>query len=241
MSTIGSLATIASLVGEPARAAMLVTLMDGRALTAGELARAAGVTPPTASGHLSRLLDAGLLSLTLQGRNRYYRLSGTPVATMLEGMMALDASLANGAMRRTIVTGPRDAKLRHARVCYDHLAGTIAVELATAMVARGELDLGDDGAALTAKGRDRLSALGIELGDPSAVQGAHNSAFCRPCLDWSERKPHIAGAVGAALYRTFTDKHWILRNKTSRAVAITPLGAAELQRHFGVTEYNIKS
>jgi DNA-binding transcriptional ArsR family regulator len=230
MSTIASLSAIATLIGEPARTAMLVTLMDGRALTAGELAGAAGIGRPAASAHLVRLHEAGLLALEAQGRHRYYRLAGPAVAAMLEGMMALDASLAGAVPRKPVRTGPRDRDLRRARLCYDHLAGEVAVAIADAMTARAELDFARGGAILTERGLALLTSLGVEPG-PSAG----SATFCRPCLDWSERRPHIAGAVGAALLRTFVDRHWMRPAATGRAVTITPPGLAALDRYFGVT------
>lgn len=236
MSSISSLAGTAALIGEPARTAMLVALIDGRALTAGELAGAAGVSAPTASAHLSRLLDAGMLALDRQGRHRYYRLANAAVATMLEGMMALGEVLDGSAAipRRPIVTGPRDKALRRARLCYDHLAGEIAVALADSMIARGQLDFGEDGAAVTPQGLAFLASLGVDLVPDGRRFRSGRSVFCRPCLDWSERRPHIAGAVGSALYRAFSEQGWMRRVGGSRAVSITPLGAAGLDRHFGV-------
>ncbi|MGS1017517.1 ArsR/SmtB family transcription factor [Allosphingosinicella humi] len=236
MSSISSLAGTATLIGEPARTAMLVALMDGRALTAGELAGAAGVSAPTASAHLSRLLEAGMLALDRQGRHRYYRLANAAVAAMLEGMMALGEVLDGSAAipRKPIVTGPRDKALRHARLCYDHLAGEIAVAMADSMIARGQLDFGEDGAAVTPQGLAFLASLGIDLVPDDGRFRSGRSVFCRPCLDWSERRPHIAGAVGSALYRAFAGQGWMRRVEGSRAVSITPSGAAGLERHFGL-------
>ena len=128
-----------------------------------------------------------------------------------------------------IRTGPRDAAMRRARICYDHLAGEIAVALTGAMVARGQIEIGPDGAALTESGRLLLSEIGVEL--PPEGKGA---VFCRPCLDWSERRHHIAGAVGAALYRTFVARGWIRRAAEGRTVTFSPPGREALRRHFGV-------
>jgi len=224
MLSISGLAETAALVGEPARTAMLVTLLDGRALTAGELARAAGVTPQTASGHLGKMLEAGLLALEAQGRHRYYRLASSSVSGMLEAMMLATAP-------PPIRTGPRDLAMRRARICYDHLAGEIAVAIADAMIARGQIDLATDGAALTEAGHALLAQIGIEL--PPRAEGK-SATFCRPCLDWSERRHHIAGAVGAALYRTLLARNWLRRADGSRAVIFTPPGRDALQRHFGI-------
>ncbi|HVJ02941.1 MAG TPA: helix-turn-helix transcriptional regulator [Sphingomonas sp.] len=228
MTNVASLASIAALIGDPARAAILVSLMDGRALTAGELAEAAGVAPPTASGHLGRLLDAGLLAVERQGRHRYYRIAGAPVAATLEGLMALSTDLAN-ATCKPIRTGPRDPALRRARRCYDHLAGEVAVGIADALEARGHLRFGPDGGVITEPGLDFLATLGVEFD-----AGREGAAFCRPCLDWSERRPHLAGAVGRGLYAAFAAKGWIRQPRTGRAVAITPVGQMELHRHFGI-------
>ena len=155
MLTISTLAETAALVGDPARANMLTALMDGRALTAAELARAAGVAPQTASGHLAQLTEAGLLAMERQGRHRYHRLASPRVAEMLESIMAVAADLGDaGGGRRTrpAVVGPRDQALRRARTCYNHLAGQIAVAMADRMVERGQVDLSPDGGALTDDG-----------------------------------------------------------------------------------------
>lgn len=234
MTSIASLAGMAALIGDPARAAILVTLMDGRALTAGELAGAAGVTPPTASGHLGRMLDAGLLALERQGRHRYYRIASAPVASLVESMMSVTGELSAIANRcKPVSTGPRDRALRRARLCYDHLAGEVAVGIAASMVARGQLDFGQDGGAVTGRGLDFLASLGVDL-HPEATVRSRRTAFCRPCLDWSERRPHVAGAVGRALYASFLSKGWTGEPSDGRAVPITPLGHCELNRHFGL-------
>ncbi|WP_324750079.1 helix-turn-helix transcriptional regulator [Sphingomonas sp. LY54] len=233
MTNVASLASIAALIGEPARAAILVTLMDGRALTAGELGEAAGIAPSTASGHLVRMLDAGLLALERQGRHRYYRLASPSVAGLLESMMSLTGELVTAAGRcRPVRTGPRDQALRRARLCYDHLAGEVAVGIAASMTGRGELEFDADGGALTGRGMDFLASLGVDL-DASAP-AASRRAFCRPCLDWSERRPHVAGTVGRALYACFLGKGWLRRSGTGRALLITPPGQAAFERHFGL-------
>lgn len=213
---------------------MLIALMDGRALTAGELGRAAGVTPPTASGHLARMLDAGLLALERQGRHRYYRLASASVAGLVEKLMAVSGDLAEIAgPPRPIVTGPRDRALRLARLCYDHLAGEIAVAIATSMCARDLLDFGEDGGALTEDGLRFLSSLEVDVGWPTQ-RLSRGATFCRPCLDWSERRPHIAGLVGRALYTSFLRADWVRGPTHGRAVQVTPLGLRALNQHFGV-------
>ncbi|SFU43172.1 DNA-binding transcriptional regulator, ArsR family [Methylobacterium sp. 174MFSha1.1] len=230
MVTISALARTAALVGDPARAGMLAVLMDGRALTASELARAAGVTPQTASGHLAQLAEAGLLTVARQGRHRYHRLASPAVARMLEGVMAVAAGATPAPARPSARSpGPRDAALREARTCYDHLAGRLAVAMADSLVARGAVELGEDGGALTPSGGEFLRGLGVDL----AASSSGRRVFCRPCLDWSERRTHIAGALGAALLATCLDRDWLRRSEGSRAVAVTPAGRLALGRAFG--------
>jgi DNA-binding transcriptional ArsR family regulator len=230
-------AETASLVGDPSRASMLVALMDGRALTAAELARSAGITPQTASGHLARLVEAGLLAVECQGRHRYHRLVSPAVAQMLESIMSVSAGRADGGRGKPpVVVGPRDQALRRARTCYDHLAGQIAVTMADRMVERGQVDLSPDGGALTESGATFLRGLGVDL-DAAAERSARRSGgrvFCRPCLDWSERRAHIAGAVGAALCQTCFAHGWLRRIEGTRAVSVTQAGRRVLGQAFGL-------
>ncbi|MFH5926201.1 ArsR/SmtB family transcription factor [Roseomonas xinghualingensis] len=221
-------------LGDPARLNMLAALMDGRALTAGELAGIAGVAPTTASGHLARLLEAGLLAMERQGRHRYHRLASPEVARVLEGLMALSAERSR-TPPRALRTGPRDMALREARTCYDHLAGRLAVGMADAMVVRGHLDLSPDGGALTEAGASFLERLGVVL------PVARGRPFCRPCLDWSERRSHLAGALGAALCRRCLDLGWMRRVPNSRALSVTPAGWRGLRESFGLDQPLTKS
>jgi DNA-binding transcriptional ArsR family regulator len=229
MSSIAAFAETAALLGDPARANMLMALMDGRALTASELARAAGVTPQTASGHLGRLVTAGLLAVHRQGRHHYHRLASAAVAHMVEGIM--DVAIANGAAagRRAVVTGPRDAAMRAARTCYDHLAGQLGVRLADALAERGHVELSSEGGAVTEAGKGFFAGFGVDFG-----AGKRGAVFCRPCLDWSERRLHIGGTVGAALADRCFALRWIERKSDSRAVSVTRVGERGFREAFGI-------
>lgn len=226
------MAEIGALLGEPARAAMLDVLMDGRALTAGELAAAAGITPQTASGHLARLTTAGLLAVERQGRHRYHRLAGAEVAQLLEGLMEL-AAAGDGRRPRAPQVGPRGAAMRVARTCYDHLAGRLGVAIADGLVARGAVELDDGVGRITEQGLALLRGYGIE---PAAGDGRTARPLCRPCLDWSERRPHLAGRLGATICRHALEQDWVRRLPDTRALQVTPKGRAALRAVFGVEE-----
>jgi len=225
---VASMAEIAALAGDPARAGMLHALMDGRALTAAELAHVAGVAPQTASGHLGQLTRAGLLSVQRQGRHRYHRLASPAVARMIESLMLLAAE-ARPAARRA-VTGPRDEKMRVARTCYDHLAGRLGVGIAQAMADRGYIEFAEDAGLVTADGERFLARLGVALGTPERT----SRPLCRLCLDWSERRPHLAGRLGAALCSHCLHQGWIRRRADGRALDITPAGARAFHEVFGL-------
>jgi DNA-binding transcriptional ArsR family regulator len=231
MTNMARFAEIAALAGNPARATMLHALMEGRALTANELARVAGVTPQTASGHLAGLATAGLVRVTKQGRHRYHGLASPAVGHMLESIMQVAAEDAPAPARPTV--GPRDAALRAGRTCYDHLAGRLGVALADGLAGQGYVELGWDAGLVTADGAAFLARLGIDV-DALAAGGPKRSrrVFCRPCLDWSERRPHIAGAVGAALCAVSLDRGWIRRVAHSRAVTVTPEGGRVFREQF---------
>jgi len=222
MSDITRMASIAALLGDPARANILTALMDGRALTAKELAFAAHVSPQTTSGHLARLTDADLLSVEKQGRHRYFRLASPMVGQMLESVMAV----AGPEPGRTTAWRGGEA-LRTARTCYDYLAGRLGVALADSLTAAGHVALSPDGGEVTDRGHAFLSGFGAE-------PAAGKRVFCRPCLDWSERRPHIAGRLGAALASRCLDLGWIARQRDSRAVTITAAGAHGFAEHFGI-------
>ena len=233
MLSIAAFAETAALAGDPARANMLMALMDGRALTAAELARAAGITPQTASGHLARLTQAGLLAVQRRGRHHYHRLASPAVARMIEGIMEVSETGAAGDRRRAVVTGPRDRAMRAARTCYDHLAGNLAVRLAEAMTDRGLVDLSPEGGAVTEAGLGFFRDFGLDL-DTAETKSRRGRVFCRPCLDWSERRPHLGGTLGAALATRCFDLHWIRRVEGSRAVAVTRAGEQGFHQAFGL-------
>lgn len=228
--TIGvTMAEVASLVGDPGRANMLAALMDGRALTATELAYVAGVTPATASGHLAKLADGRLVAATAQGRHRYYRLASGDVARMLEAIMVVSAEPATAAARRRAT--PRvDANLREARTCYDHLAGRLGVALADALVARGALVLGLEAGEITEAGRELLLKFAVPLEAPARTR----RLYCRPCIDWSERRPHLAGVLGASLLDRMLELNWLTRADQKRGLIVTDTGRKGLKQTFGV-------
>ena len=210
---------VASLVGDPARSNMLTALMTGRALTASELAHQAGVTPQTASSHLAKLEAGGLIEQEKQGRHRYYRLADPDVAAVLEGLEGLAARAGHLRVR----TGPKDPALRRARVCYDHLAGDLGVQMLDSMKRQRLLRQRKQDIELTAEGgRFLAETLQISAGDLAHPR----RPLCKSCLDWSERRHHLAGTLGAALLNRFTELKWAARDATpgSRVVNFTRLG-----------------
>ncbi|MBB4774671.1 ArsR/SmtB family transcription factor [Actinomadura livida] len=220
------IAPVAALLGDRTRAAMLTALLDGRPLAAGELARAAGVSAQTASAHLGRLLDGGLVTVVRQGRHRYYRLRGREVAQVIEALSRIGPPVEVRSLRQS-----RDARrLREARTCYDHLAGEAGVALFAALVGGGLIEpAGPDAYEVTAKGEERLTALGLDL---AALRGARRR-FAWECLDWTERRPHLNGALGAALTGRMLELGWFERGTTRRALAVTEAGHRGLADSFG--------
>lgn len=215
------IASLAVLLGDPTRASMLTALMGGQALTAGELAAEAGITAQTASAHLGRLADAGLVAREVQGRHRYARLAGPEVAEALEGLMGLAAR--TGRLRTR--PGPRDEAMRQARVCYDHLAGSLSVRLHDALVGSGAVVAAPVGLAITSSGRDWLASHGVDVG---ALE-SNRRPLCRACLDWSERRHHLAGSMGAALLALVLERGWATRDPRSRAVLFAEAGLARFE------------
>jgi len=217
------LARIAALVGDPARARMLTALMDGRALTATELALEGSVAPSTASSHLARLLAGELVAIERQGRHRYYRLSGPDVAEVLEGLMGLAVRVGG----RRVRVGPKEPALRSARVCYDHLAGERGVAMLKGAQLQGFIDDNHD-LALTGKGRTFFADFGIDL----AALEKGRRPVCRACLDWSERHSHLGGALGAAILNRLIEKQWVRRD-AGRLLTFTREGAEGFDAAFG--------
>jgi DNA-binding transcriptional ArsR family regulator len=216
-----NITNIAALIGDHARAEVLTVLMSGMALTATELADAAGVTRQTISAHLAKLQAAGLLSVEAQGRHRYFRIADAEVAQLLESLMGV--AFGTGAVR--VRSSPREPALRKARVCYDHLAGELGVLVYERLARRGAFTLDADGIALSLQGRDLLRAIGVE---PDALP-ASRRPFCRTCLDWSERRHHLAGQLGTLLLDRFQQLGWARRMPDSRVLAFSPDGEAALR------------
>jgi DNA-binding transcriptional ArsR family regulator len=227
MSNVASgntIAEVARLIGDAARANVLSALMGGQALTAGELARHAGVTAQTTSGHLARLAEAQLIAVEKQGRHRYYRLASPDVAHAIHALMTVAAS----GPRRHRPIGPKDEALRLARTCYDHIAGRLAVALADALVVKGYLVLADGAGLVTDEGQRFFCDFGLDLDKATRS----NRPLCRTCLDWSERRPHLAGCLGAALLVRSLALGWIRRSTESRALRITRGGEIGFERTF---------
>ncbi|WP_394177439.1 ArsR/SmtB family transcription factor [Yoonia maritima] len=216
---------VAALIGDPARANMLTALMTGKALTATELAVEAGVTPQTASGHLAKLFDGGLVQSRKQGRHKYFALAHGDVAVVLEGLMGL----AGGELRTR--TGPKDAALRQARVCYNHLAGQMGVQMFSSLIFRGLMRDDPDAPVLTAGGQEFIVQFGVDL--ESLTQ--QRAPLCRSCLDWSERRTHLAGSLGRAMLTKMEQSGWVKRDDKSRALLFSQAGASAFQVAFPET------
>jgi DNA-binding transcriptional ArsR family regulator len=220
-----NLAPVAAMIGDPARASMMMALMNGRALTAKELAYAARISASTASAHLAKLLDLGLVAVEPQGRNRYYRIASPQVAQMIEAV----ALLAPAEFRRPHL-GRGTASLQLARTCYDHMAGVLGVAIADRLQAENHVVIADGGGVVTARGVRFFASLGI-LSEPI---GGTRRVFCRPCLDWTERRHHLAGALGAALCDHCLQRGWVERLRDSRALRISPSGQRAFADYFGI-------
>lgn len=223
-------ASVAKLLADAARSRMLLRLLDGRALTASELAHHANVSPQTASSHLARLTEGGMVSVERQGRYRYYRIGGPGVAEAVEALMAIapgSSTAASGAAGESIGELPA---IQVARTCYDHLAGRLGVSIAAALTDRRWLVPENDDYRVTAAGEGGFAGQGIDLG---RLRG-HRRQFARRCLDWSERRHHLAGSLGAALADSLFERKWLLRTAGERTVNVTNAGHKGLREAFGV-------
>lgn len=231
MITVNALSEVAALMGDPARAAMLSLLMDGRAHTASDLAHAASITAQTASGHLARMVDGNLLAVRAEGRNRFYRLSSGDVAHAIESLMALAGTRAAPASKSA--AWRRDPDLRFCRTCYDHLAGQVGIAVTDSLTQHGHLEpKGARDWQLTQSGELFCERLGVDLFGARKASARH---FARQCLDWSERRPHISGSLGAAIADTFFKRGWAERLRRSRTVRLTDSGRRALTRDFGAS------
>ena len=227
MVAAANMVEVAALVGDTARSTMLGALMGGQALTGSELAFLAHVSRTTASEHLTRLVEARLVTVTRKRRFNYYRIASPLVARMLESIKLVAAIEVPPRYQPRSV---RDDALRFARTCYDHLAGHVAVAIADALTASGYIALGDDGGEVTETGAGFLTGFGVDL----TSQPRNRRIFCRPCLDWSERRYHVAGHVGSEICRCCLQRGWFARERDSRALRLTPAGTAGLRDTFGV-------
>ncbi len=218
------IALIGSLIGDPARANMLIALMSGRALTASELATEAGVTVQTTSSHLARLESGGLIIQRKQGRHRYFALADDEVGSVLESIMGLASQ--RGHMR--VRTGPREPELRKARVCYNHLAGELGVHMLESLIEKGLVLGQSDHLSLTEKGQVFVSSFGIDMASLAKIR----RPLCKSCLDWSARRNHLAGSLGTALLNRFYELNWAKRQMGSRAIIFSASGEKEFRAIF---------
>ena len=225
MVSTSTVAEIGAVLGDPARVNMMIALLDGRAHTARELAEVGGVSPQTASSHLAKLVDAGMIAAERQGRHRYHRLASPDVASLLEQMHLAGAAL---AARRSPLSGPRDPAMRELRSCYDHLAGRIAVELGDRLIESEGRPIAE--AQLTDQGVSLLAKIGLDVANiPSGRR-----SFCRACIDWSERRPHVAGAVGSAILARLIEIGWMKKMATGRTLLLTATGERGFFDVFGI-------
>jgi|SRR5882757_3252923 len=233
MSYLPGFSSVAFLIADPARALMLTSLLDGRALPAGELAYASGVTAQTASSHLAKLLEGGLLSVETEGRHRYYRLAGSHVADALEHLGAIRPE---EPLKRKALS-PQGRELRFCRCCYDHLAGQVGVAVTQALIDRGYLVAAPDKRfEVTPPGLAWFGSLGLDV---AAIEPTRRG-LARQCLDWTERTHHLAGPLGVHFLSALCAAGWLRRSKGSRAVKVTPKGWAELKRQLGVDEESLR-
>jgi DNA-binding transcriptional ArsR family regulator len=222
---------VATLLADPARASMLWALIDGTTRPAGELAFAANVSPQSASAHLAKLVEGGLLQSEAQGRHRYFRIAGAEAARLVESLASFGASIRPRAPRHPPIVRAMPSQFLHARTCYDHLAGEMAVSVLQAMLDARWLVADGHEFKATRLGHEKFAALGI---DPRRAD-AGRRAFARGCVDLTQRRPHLAGALGAALLDLYVRERWVLRTPRSRVVSITPKGNAAFKRILGIS------
>jgi DNA-binding transcriptional ArsR family regulator len=222
MPSAPAIANIAAQIANPGRANMLIALLEGGEMTAGALAESAHLSPQTASGYLAAMTAQGLIRVERRGRSAWHRLASPEVGRMIEAMMAIAPARAGR---------PASEALRGARTCYDHLAGRLGVAIADALRAQGHIELGEDGGAVTPSGGRFLADFGIDL------RPTGRRAFCRPCLDWSVRRPHLAGQVGASLAARCFELGWVRRMPGTRALALPLSGREGLRRRFGIETF----
>jgi DNA-binding transcriptional ArsR family regulator len=229
-----NVAVVASLIADPARASMLTALLDGRALPAGELAYAGGVTAQTASSHLAKLLAGGLVAVETEGRHRYYRLAGPQIAQAIEHLATIRPA---GPVRRKALSA-EGQELRFARCCYDHLAGQIGVAIARGLQERSYIiPAPEKRFDVTPAGVAWFGSIGLDV----ACVNPTRRGLARQCLDWTERTHHLAGPLAVQLMSVLCMSGWLRRQKDSRAVQITPKGRLELRRHLGVDEASFRT
>jgi len=222
---------IANLLADPARATILWTLIDGTTRPAGELAFAANVSPQSASAHLAKLVEGGLLLSEAQGRHRYFRIASVDAANLIESLASFGASIRPRTPRHPPLVRTMPSQFLHARTCYDHLAGELAVQILQGMLkARWLVNTGQE-FEVTRPGREKLTALGIE----SSHQRKGRRAFARGCVDLTQRRPHLAGVLGAALLDLYVREGWILRTSRSRVVSVTPKGRSAFRRMLDIS------
>ncbi|QUW65206.1 helix-turn-helix transcriptional regulator [Pseudomonas synxantha] len=223
-----AISRVAGAIAEPARTKMLCSLMDGHARTSTEMAVIADVSASTASAHLARLKEDGLIKLHTQGRHRYFSLADAHVAQAIEALMVISRN----AQTQFVSTAP--SRLQLARTCYDHMAGSLAVQLHDYFIDAGWLSMpvaGDGTYQLSVEGEKAMTGLGVEI----ETVRAQRRRFACSCLDWSMRRPHLAGALGAAILQAVISRKWVIQDLDSRALALTPKGRKELYGRFGIT------
>ena len=217
-----NIAYIGHLIGDTARSRMLTTLMSGKALTATELSVVADITPQTASSHLTKLVEGELLTVRKQGRHKYFQLRNKQAAELIEQLLSITASVSS-----SVATGPNNERLRKSRICYDHLAGELAVELFDSLSSKGWIVELDQQVKLTDKGKEKFNHLGIDF-----TSFNNRRPMCKACLDWSERRSHLAGNLGAWVLQDALQRGWAKQDLDSRAIQFTSQGLTAFKRQY---------